>query len=535
VSGPAGQTNRPSAAQARADVVRARRTTERERDQLLMQAPVGTAILLGPELVFSLANPSYCRLVGRSEAQLIGKPWVQAFPELADTEIPGILHHVYISGEPHISTETRVELDVGESALQELYVEFNLQALHDLEGSVYGLMAVVVDITTQVRARQAMERSQAEREDLLLRAESAARAKDEFLAMLGHELRNPLAPIVSALHVMAARGDSSTEREQAVIRRQVSHLTRLVDDLLDIARITRGRVVLKPSSSEVADIVQRAVEMVQPLLEERRHRLHIRQPEVPLRWWGDAARLVQVLSNLLTNAARYTQPDGEIWLDVRQEAGEVRFEVRDTGAGIRPEVLPHVFDLFYQSHARGADRAEGGLGLGLALVKNLVTLHGGTAEAHSDGPGRGSRFIVRLPLRSQAPGKAAAAPVAHAAGVRPRRVLIVDDNRDAAQLLAQILRMEGHETREVFDPMEALKVAEQLRPEVAIFDIGLPGMDGHELAREFQRRFHAAPCKLIALTGYGQDSDHARGAAAGFACYLTKPVNLEALRGALGN
>lgn len=333
---------------------------------------------------------------------------------------------------------------------------------------------------------------------------------------------------------MAARGDSSTEREQAVIRRQVSHLTRLVDDLMDIARITRGRVVLKPSSTEVADIVQRAVEMAQPLFEERRHRLHVQQPDVPLRWWGDAARLVQVLTNLLTNAARYTPPEGEIWLDVQQEADELRFEVRDTGTGIRPEVLPHVFDLFYQSHACGADRAEGGLGLGLALVKNLVTLHGGMAEAHSDGSGRGSRFIVRLPLRSQGPVKPAAA-VAQAAGACPRRVLIVDDNRDAAQLLAQILRMEGHEAREVFDPMEALKVAEQLRPEVAIFDIGLPGMDGHELAREFRRRFHAAPCKLIALTGYGQDSDHVRGAAAGFACYLTKPVNLEALRGALSS
>ena len=272
------------------------------------------AIMSGPRHVFTLANPLYCHILGRTEEALLGKTDREAFPELAAAAPQRRLDDAYRTDMRYASPDTLVRLNAGDGDLSERWFQFSIEPMHDLAGRVQGLMSVATDVTAQVLARRALEQSHAEHQRLLKRAQDAARAKDEFLAMLGHELRNPLAPIVSALHVMQARQDSTTEREQAVIRRQVKHMSRLVDDLLDVLRIARGRMRLQPSLTRAAVILRRAAEMAQPLIDQRRHELLVEPPARPVLWWGDADRLVQVVSNLLTNAARYTPPGGRIHL-----------------------------------------------------------------------------------------------------------------------------------------------------------------------------------------------------------------------------
>ena len=517
-----------SLATARSDAAKIHAIAELERNTLFMQAPVATAVLIGPDAVFQLANPLYCQIVGRTD--LVGKSYAEAFPELAGTELPGMLRKVYLTGEGYCSPETRTPLDLtGGGTVQDRYFQFNLQPMRTFGGTVYGLMAVAIDVTSQVLARQAVEQVNEERAQLLERAELTSRAKDEFLAMLGHELRNPLSPIVTALHVMRSRGDSVTRTEQSTIQRQVDHLVRLVDDLLDISSITRGKVRLKPSHTSLPDILGKAVEMVGDLMVQRRHAFTVDIRDDGPAWWGDAARLAQVVSNLLTNAARYTPPGGRVDLVATGTADEIELRVKDNGIGISPELLPHVFDMFFQGR-QGADRAEGGLGLGLALVKTLVALHRGTVEARSGGAGAGSEFVVRLPRGHGDPDRETpvGAPMQAGPG-RRRRVLLVDDNRDAAESLAELLRMDGHEVQLAFEPLAGLAIAEQFKPEVAILDIGLPGMDGHELALLFKERFAEGQCRLIALTGYGQANDRERSVAAGFALHLVKPVDIDQL------
>ncbi|MED5618921.1 hybrid sensor histidine kinase/response regulator [Ideonella sp. BN130291] len=380
------------------------------------------------------------------------------------------------------------------------------------------------DVTAQLRAAQ-------EREQLLRELEAASRAKDEFLAMLGHELRNPLSPIVTALQLMKMRGDSTTTREQAIIERQVDHLTRLVDDLLDVSRITTGKVELRRQPVEMAEVLMKAVEMASPLLEQRRQRFTMDVPPDGLRCDGDPVRLAQVVSNLLTNAARYTPEAGDVHLQARREGERVVVTVQDNGIGISPEMLPQLFDMFFQGR-RGIERKEGGLGLGLALVKSLVEMHGGEVHAHSEGPGRGSCFTVRLPLerRGTARGATQALHAAHAgAEAGGARVLVVDDNLDAAELLGQLLAAEGHRVKVVNDPAAALEALDGFTPDVALLDIGLPVMDGYELAIQLRGRLQGAPCQLVAVTGYGQPADRARSERAGFDAHLVKPLDPQAL------
>lgn len=508
---------------AGAESRRSRRQADEERLQLMLQAPVALAIMSGPEHVYTLVNPMYCRIVGRTEQSLLGKNYREAFPELIGTELPGRLRAAYDNDQRYASPEMPITLDMDGRGLTERWYQFSLEPTHDLLGRVNGLMVVATDVHDQVLARSALERSHAEHQRLLERAQDAARAKDEFLAMLGHELRNPLAPIVSALHVMAARGDTGGERERAVIERQVKQLTRLVDDLLDVARIARGRFRLEPTLARTAVLLTRAAEMTQPLMEQRGHRLDISLPPQPVLWWGDADRLVQVVTNLLTNAARYTPPQGHIRLSGRREGQELVIEVADNGIGIAPALLPDVFDVFYQGRHQGADRLHGGLGLGLALVKNLVALHEGRVEAHSAGPGQGSRFVVRLPLRAQPAALPDGWPSGAQAARQGQRVLLVDDNRDAVELLAESLVLQGHDLRVAYAPEQALAMAGKFLPQVAVLDVGLPGMDGHELARLLRARL-GQDCTLVALSGYGQDGDRERAQAAGFAHYLVKPV-----------
>ncbi|MCT9117590.1 ATP-binding protein [Cupriavidus gilardii] len=395
--------------------------------------------------------------------------------------------------------------------------------------------------TRDASDRVARELAEQQRERLLRELERASQAKDEFLAMLGHELRNPLSPIVTALQLMRMRGSTETQRERAIIERQVDHLVRLIDDLLDVSRITRGNIELKVETVQLADVLAKAVEMASRLLEQRSHRLTV-DVDRSLAWQGDPVRLAQAVANLLTNAARYTDIGGEIrlsaWRDDPVEdiaegsaAGTIVIRVRDNGIGIAADMLPHLFDLFYQG-PRKIDRQEGGLGIGLALVKNLVELHGGSVSATSAGPAQGSEFTIRLPAVASAELVAAAhrdEPAAVVAAADARRVLLVDDNVDSVQALAQLLTAYGHHVQVVYDPVSALRVVERFAPDVAVLDIGLPVMDGYELVRRLRETLGDRPCRFVALTGYGQDTDRDRSKAAGFSQHLVKPVSPDAL------
>jgi signal transduction histidine kinase/CheY-like chemotaxis protein len=359
-------------------------------------------------------------------------------------------------------------------------------------------------------------------------AETANRVKDEFLAMLGHELRNPLAPIVTALHLMARRGGDDFTLERRIIERQVAHLLRLVDDLLDVSRIARGKIQLERERVDLRSVVERALELTQPALERRASPVEVDVPDTPLFVQGDAVRLAQVLANLLTNAAKFTPGDGHIGLHLRAVEGEAEIEVEDSGSGIAPDLLPKVFDLFIQGE-QGMDRHSGGLGLGLAIVRTLVQLHGGRVRAESEGLGHGARFIVRLPVDTEAAGEPATAPAPLPAMPHDGRVLIVDDNTDAAAMLRVLLEGAGYEVRTAADGMAALEMLEGFVPDVALLDIGLPGMDGYELAGRLRADVRLAGLRLVALTGYGREPDRARAIAMHFDEHLVKPVESEKL------
>lgn len=361
----------------------------------------------------------------------------------------------------------------------------------------------------------------AEAEVALKEAETANRSRDEFLAMLGHELRNPLAPIVTALHVMRLKGESGGD-ERGIIERQVAHLSRLVDDLLDVSRITQGKIQLQHELVDMRAVVTRALELTQPALDRRARPLDLELREEPACVSGDSVRLVQVVCNLLTNAAKFTPSDRAIALRLRRQDGQVVVVVEDGGKGMSAELLPRVFDLFVQSE-QPLDRQMGGLGLGLSIVRTLVKMHQGTVRAESPGLGQGSTFTVMLP----AAGAGAPMPVvtatraptmARAAG----RILVVDDNADAAETLAVLLGRAGYDVQSHADGPEALAGFETFRPGLAILDIGLPSMDGYELARRLRAR--DASLRLIALTGYGQERDRARALAGDFDEHMVKPV-----------
>ena len=380
-------------------------------------------------------------------------------------------------------------------------------------GEFLGHVGVSADITELLESKAALQ--------------AADRQKDEFLAMLAHELRNPLAPIRNAGEILARTlpAEPALQGPLAMISRQVSHLTRLVDDLMDVSRIARGRISLAPEPLAVDTVIDQAVETVQPLMWEKRHRFVDVRPAAAFYVRGDRARLVQCVSNVLHNAAKYTDHGGEIRLEVADEDAFVVIAIHDSGSGIPAELLPHVFDLFVQD-TRTLDRAEGGLGVGLAVVKRLIDMHGGSVSATSDGVGRGASFILRLP--QIAPPVLATTADAGAQST-PRRVLVVDDNVDAADSLALLLSCGGHEVEAAYGALQALETALRFRPEVIILDIGLPRMDGYEVARRLRSTAETREARLIALTGYGQREDAARAMAAGFDLHFVKPVDFAAL------
>jgi len=508
-------------AQHRIDSEALRQIVEAERDRLLLDAPVGAAVMIGEALEYRLVNGLYAMVSGRAADAMVGKPFTDVFPELDGSPVHRTFLEVYRAGEPYVSNQpTLVQIHRHGGALDDRYFTFNLSPLRSLDGQVYGLMVIAVDITVQVEAK-------AEVEALNVELRAAAQAKDEFLALLGHELRNPLAPIVTALELMRMR-ESSTDREQVIIRRQVSHLTRLVDDLLDVSRITRGKVELRKEAVDVREVVQRAVEMVAPLIEQKRQ--HLQTDIGSALWYGDPARLAQIVSNLLTNACRYSPAGARIAVSARSVTGEVEIVVADDGMGIPAHILPRIFEPFVQGERR-LHGAVGGLGIGLALVKNLAELHGGRVLAQSAGSDQGSTFTVHLPLTAAPAGQGAGAPLGNAmpASSVIRHILVVDDNIDAADTLADALRAQGHVVSIAYTPEAALQLFAELAFDVAVLDIGLPGITGYELADRMRQSGRNPATRYFALTGFGQEADRDRSADAGFAAHLVKPVDLLAL------
>jgi PAS domain S-box-containing protein len=486
--------------------------------------------LLDPQGYVLTWNPGAERIKGYTAAEIIGRHFSCFYPP-----------EDIAAGKP--ARELEVARTQGKYAEEgwrlrgdgtRFWASVVVAAMRDESGKLRGFSKVTRDMSdrklAEENARRLLQEQAARRA-----AEEADRLKDQFLAMLAHELRNPLAPIRNALHIMRQPGANGAVvgRAQDMAERQVQHMARLLEDLLDVSRISQGRIELRKETVDVAELVNRTVEAVHPLVETRRHELTVTLPPEPLRVDADPTRLEQIITNLLTNACKYTDPGGKIWLSAEREGDHAVLRVRDNGIGVRPDMLPRIFDLFVQAERR-LDRAQGGVGIGLTLVRRLVEMHGGTVHAASAGPGQGSEFLVRLPALDAAPaarGSGTAAPVTPPARrLPPRRVLVVDDNEDAANTMAMLLELEGHEVRAVHDGSAALEAARQMHPEVVLLDIGMPGMDGYEVARRLRQDPHQAGVLLVAVTGWGQEDDRRRSREAGFDEHLVKPSDLARLR-----
>ena len=402
-------------------------------------------------------------------------------------------------------------------------VVVNIRPLKGANGDITGAINCFYDITERHR----LERERQQQTDAL--ADLNTR-KDEFLAMLSHELRNPLAPIVNAVHLLRSGSSLDTLQEGArsIIERQVSQLTRLVDDLMDVSRVSTGKVRLHLDDVTISSVVKRAVDAIRHLIDQRGHELTVALPSQPIWLNADAARLEQIVVNLLSNAAKYTEHGGHIWLSVEQRGDICVLRVRDSGIGIAPAFLPHVFDLFTQGE-RSLARSQGGLGIGLALVKRLAEMHNGSVEAQSTF-GQGSEFVLTLPvaLTSDAP-RPLAVPETNASATRSLRVLVVDDNADTADTLEMLLKALGHDVRKLYDGSSSLEAALDYRPHIMLLDIGLPGLDGYQLATQIREQPILRDVVLVALTGYGDESARKRSLGAGFNHNLTKPADLRRL------
>jgi len=409
----------------------------------------------------------------------------------------------------------------------EVAVEF-VSNSYRVEGKAV-IQCNIRDITERSRLEQQTQAQAQELADL-------NRRKDEFLAMLSHELRNPLAAVHNALQLLRLQSNDSSLQRQArlIVERQVGQLTHLVDDLLEISRITTGRIRLRLEGLDVRGVVERAVEAVQTAIARRRHELRVSLPERPLWLVVDAGRLEQVLVNLLNNAAKYTDEGGQIELSVTEDRGEVTIRVRDNGIGIARPLLSRIFDPFTQAE-RSLDRSEGGLGIGLTLAQRVIELHGGKIEAHSEGAGQGSEFVIRLPVPTSQPAHEGTPPPTAQKPSTAWRILVVDDNVDAADSLAMLFTIAGHDARVAYSSEVALELATEYRPDFVLLDIGLPGMDGYEVARRLRQRSELENLRLIALTGYGQDTDRARSVEAGFDHHVVKPVEFESLSSLLAS
>lgn len=486
--------------------------TLRESEAWFRQMADAAPVLIwrsGPDGSCTWFNRPWLEFVGRPMEHELGEGWVgNVHP--GDRERRLRVYRESFDARQAFAIEYRLRRHDG----QDRWVLDHGTPLFGRAGELTGYIGSCIDITDRK-----------EMEDALTDAD---RRKDEFLAMLAHELRNPLAPIRSALEVLRLLGVSAPQQRRAydVIERQASHLSRVVDDLLDVSRITQGKILLQRERLDLATVVDRAIEASMPLIAARQHQLQVSLPEPPVFLDGDPMRLVQVLSNLLNNAAKFTPDGGGIQIEAALEDGEAVLRVRDDGMGIPADLLPRVFDVFVQAD-RSLDRTQSGLGIGLTLVRTIVSLHGGTVAAHSEGSGLGAEFVVRLPAAASRSAPSPE-PAARPAGVA-LRILVVEDNRDAADMLAMMLALNGHDVRIAPDGRSAVAEAAGFGPDVVLCDIGLPGMDGYEVASRLRQQSALARTRLVAVSGYGQDRDRERATAAGFDEHLTKPVEPDVL------
>jgi len=489
--------------------IRYRRLFEAAKDGILILDPDTRQI--------TDANPFIAELLGYTREEMIGKEFFEIGLLKDEKASQAAFRELR---KKHFIRYDNLPLESKKGQRREVEVVANL---YEEDGHSV-IQANIRDITERSR----LERQTHEQAEAL--AELHHR-KDEFLAMLSHELRNPLSAIFNALHILRLEDTENPIQRKAkiVLERQVGQLAHLIDDLLDVSRVITGRIQLHRERLEMRGIVERALESVRSLIEQRKHQLSVSLPAEPIWLQGDSTRLEQIVVNLLNNAAKYTDEGGQIWITVEQERGEVVLRVWDTGVGIAPELMPRIFDLFTQAE-RTLDRSQGGLGIGLSLVEKLVELHGGTVEAHSAGFGQGSEFIVRLPALSSAAEPIIARTETAKQPAQTSRVLVVDDNMDAADMLVMMLQMFGHEVQAAYTGQTALETAVEYRPDVVLLDIGLPDMNGYEVARRLRQQPQTKDVRLIAMTGYGQDSDRQRSEEAGCEYHLVKPVDPQKLQ-----
>jgi PAS domain S-box-containing protein len=496
---------------------------QRERLRVTL-ASIGDAVIsTDAEGRIDFLNAVALKLIGCTEEEALHKPVTDVFHiinehtrqpvenpalrALQDGRIMGLANHTILI------SKDGTEHPIDDSAAP----------IRDADENVVGSVLVFRDISRLKQAHAALQ--------------EADRRKDEFLAILAHELRNPLAPIRNSLQILKMQQiDAETaQQSREVMERQVHHLVRLVDDLFDVSRVMRGKIELRKEPVELSSIVARAVETAQSLIEAQGQRLDVAMPSESMLLDADPVRLAQVMSNLLTNAAKYTQAGGHIWLTAFRDGHHAVVQVQDNGIGIATDMLPHIFELFVQAD-HSSTKAPGGLGIGLTIVKNLVEMHGGSVAAHSAGLGKGSQFEMRLPLLMTKRREAIAPATAER---RPptsgHRLLVVDDNKDAATSLAMLLRLEGHEVQVAYDGMSALELAKSYGPTMVFLDLGMPGMNGYEVARRMRQQPGLEKVVLAALTGWGQQEDRRRTAEAGFDHHLVKPIELRVLENLLAH
>jgi PAS domain S-box-containing protein len=476
------------------------------------RAPIGMARASFDREAFVEVNDALCRMLGHSREELTTQPWL-ALTHPDDLDLDLVPFRRMAAGELDAYT---VEKRFIHRDGHHVWARLSLSLVRDAAGQPEYEIAVIEDVTDRKRQQQALV--------------EADRTKDAFIATLAHELRNPLAPLRNALAVLDRSTDAQVlKRSRSMMERQLAHLVRLVDDLLDVSRITTGKLNLDLARVEVRSIIDAAIETARPQVEAGGHRFVLEPADREIWLAGDAVRLAQVLTNLLNNAAKYSEPGGTITIATRlTDTDRVRIAVQDTGIGLTPDAMAHVFDMFSQVD-QGGDRSQGGLGIGLSLARRLVEMHGGTLTAASDGPGRGSTFCVELPAAMRTTAASPVARRAAAAGKTHWRFVVADDNRDSADSLALMLRLGGHEVVTAYDGRQAIDTLRERRPDVAIVDIGMPECDGYEVARAVRREPWGRSLLLVALTGWGQPSDRQRAREAGFDHHFTKPIDPDRL------
>lgn len=504
------------------------------------QSPQPTVAVEGPTHVVTYLNAAFARFVGKESKDLISRPFAEAVPEGIENGCLALLDRVLRSGVPeHLVEQEHLHAEPGL-----IYWSYVVWAIIGEDDRPAGVMIQVMDATeTATFRRQAMAMNEAllvsstRQHELAAAAEllstqlqAAVKIRNQFLAVLSHELRNPLSALTNGLRLLdqAGKDPQVAANSRAMMERQLNQMVRLVDELLDVSRIATGKLELRKELVDLASVVRQSVEASRPMIDREGHELTVTMPSEPIMLNADPVRLAQVFLNLLNNAAKYSDRGSNIWLAVKLDGNEIVVSVRDTGIGIPASHLPHVFDVFVQVDTAW-QRSQGGLGIGLSLVKEFVGLHGGRVEAHSDGPGKGSEFIVYLPaVEAMVASEPPAPTIAEPSGPW-RRILVVDDNRDAAESLALILRILGHEVRTANDGLAGVAAAADFRPHVILMDLGMPRVDGYEAARRIRAETWGKTPFIIALTGWGADQDRRRTRDAGFDRHLIKPVELDAL------